>query len=288
MKQRVHWFTLSDLSVGYYLPRIDEILHDFMPTNEFRDVNDVLELYEVTKFVANKAYPKSWGQDELSIVGHFKPIAAKYFKRITKPDFPDIYHSVDFSLRDTFWEVIDVFNVKDLIDENSLHKAFNETWELRELMYRERLVEHHGPLLRKLLISNPHSAEWLLDEYVAEHSVGGHKQMFFPKELTSDDVSQILDRYIASDDPNLNYVRLLENTKMIHTFKVSAPIRVKAKRKAKLLNDKIFTSDSTTRMHYAHSVIIRPNAASKTVEYDEEGTQCVVYDLDELVHYCPV
>ena len=71
---------------------------------------------------------------------------------------------------------------------------------------------------------------------------------------------------------------------MIHTFKVSPSIRLKAKRKAKLLNDKIFTSDSATRMHYAHSVIIRPNAASKTIEYDEKGTQCVVYDLEELVN----
>lgn len=284
MKHRVHWFSVNDLSVGFYLPRIEEILHDFKPGNEIRDVNDILELYEITKFVANKAYPKSWGHDKLSIVEHFKPNVAKYFKQITKLDFPNIYRLVDICLRDTFWEVIDVFGIKGLIDENSLREAFSKSWELRELMYRQNLVERHGSLMRKLLKSNPHSAEWLLDEYVAEHSAGGYKSMFFPKDLTEEDVSKILEEYISSDDPNLNYVRLLEHTKMIHTFKVSPSIRLKAKRKAKLLNDKIFTSDSATRMHYAHSVIIRPNAASKTIEYDEKGTQCVVYDLEELVN----
>lgn len=284
MKHRVHWFSVNDLSVGFYLPRIEEILHDFKPGNEIRDVNDILELYEITKFVAYKAYPKSWGHDELSIVEHFKPNVAKYFKRITKLDFPNTYRLVDICLRDTFWEVIDVFGIKGLIDENSLREAFSKSWELREFMYRENLVERHGSLMRKLLKSNPHSAEWLLDEYVAEHSAGGYKSMFFPKDLTEEDVLKILEEYISSDDPNLNYVRLLEHTKMIHTFKVSPSIRLKAKRKAKLLNDKIFTSDSATRMHYAHSVIIRPNAASKTIEYDQEGTQCVVYDLEELVN----
>ena len=284
MKHRVHWFSVNDLSVGFYLPRIEEILHDFKPGNEIRDVNDILELYEITKFVAYKAYPKSWGHDELSIVEHFKPNVAKYFKRITKLDFPNTYRLVDICLRDTFWEVIDVFGIKGLIDENSLREAFSKSWELRELMYRQNLVERHGSLMRKLLKSNPHSAEWLLDEYVAEHSAGGYKSMFFPKDLTEEDVLKILEEYISSDDPNLNYVRLLEHTKMIHTFKVSPSIRLKAKRKAKLLNDKIFTSDSATRMHYAHSVIIRPNAASKTIEYDQEGTQCVVYDLEELVN----
>lgn len=259
-------------------------MHDFKPGNEIRDVNDILELYEITKFVAYKAYPKSWGHDELSIVEHFKPNVAKYFKRITKLDFPNTYRLVDICLRDTFWEVIDVFGIKGLIDENSLREAFSKSWELREFMYRENLVERHGSLMRKLLKSNPHSAEWLLDEYVAEHSAGGYKSMFFPKDLTEEDVLKILEEYISSDDPNLNYVRLLEHTKMIHTFKVSPSIRLKAKRKAKLLNDKIFTSDSATRMHYAHSVIIRPNAASKTIEYDQEGTQCVVYDLEELVN----
>lgn len=70
--------------------------------------------------------------------------------------------------------------------------------------------------------------------------------------------SQILEGYIDSDEPNINYVRLLKHTKIIHnTFKVSASTRLKAKRKAKLLNDKIFTGDNVTRMQYSHSDIER-------------------------------
>jgi hypothetical protein len=158
---------------------------------------------------------------------------AKYFKQITKLSLPNVYRVVDFSYRDTFWEIIDVFNVRGVIDEHSLKKSFNETWELRELLHRERLVNKNGILLRKLLMSNPHTVEWLLDEYVADHRAGSHKQMFFPKQLTNEDVTQILEGYIDSDEPNINYVRLLEHTKMINnTFKVSASTRLKAKRKA--------------------------------------------------------
>lgn len=284
MGYRVHWFSRNDMSIGYHLPRIEQIIEEFNIAKDITDVNDILELFEITKFVENGAYPKSWGQDMLSMVKQFKPIVAKYFKQITKSELSNIYRSIDFGYRDSFWEIIDVFEIKGLIDENSLQTSFNESWELRELMYREKLVKRHGGLLRRFLISNPHSAEWLLNEYVAEHSIGGHKTMYFPKELTSEDVSQILEKYIDSDDPNINYVRLLEHTKLIHTFKVSPSIRLKAKRKAKKLNDKIFSGDSATRMHYAYSVIIRPNAASKSVEYDEDGTKCVVYDVDELVN----
>lgn len=284
MEHRVHWFSINDMSIGYHLPRIEQIIEEFNIANDITDVNDILELFEITKFVDNGACPKSWGQDMLSMVKQFKPIVAKYFKQITKSELSNIYRSIDFGYRDSFWEIIDVFEIKGLIDENSLQTSFNESWELRELMYREKLVKRHGGLLRKFLISNPHSAEWLLNEYVAEHSIGGHKTMYFPKELTSEDVSQILEKYIDSDDPNINYVRLLEHTKLIHTFKVSPSIRLKAKRKAKKLNDKMFSGDSATRMHYAYSVIIRPNAASKSVEYDEDGTKCVVYDVDELVN----
>ena len=284
MEHRVHWFSRNDMSIGYHLPRIEQIIEEFNIANDITDINDILELFEITKFVDNGACPKSWGQDMLSMVKQFKPIVAKYFKQITKSELSNIYRSIDFGYRDSFWEIIDVFEIKGLIDENFLQTSFNESWELRELMYREKLVKRHGGLLRKFLISNPHSAEWLLNEYVAEHSIGGHKTMYFPTELTSEDVSQILEKYIDSDDPNINYVRLLEHTKLIHTFKVSPSIRLKAKRKAKKLNDKMFSGDSATRMHYAYSVIIRPNAASKSVEYDEDGTKCVVYDVDELVN----
>lgn len=284
MEHRVHWFSRNDMSIGYHLPRIEKIIEGFNLGNDITDVNDILELFEITKFVDNDAYPKSWGQDMLSVVKQFKPIVAKYFKQITKLELPIIYRLVDFGYRDSFWEIIDTFEIKGLIDDNSLQASFSENWELRGLLYREKLVKRHGVLLRELLVSNPYSAEWLLNEYVAEHSIGGHKTMYFPNELTSDDVSQILEKYIDSDDPNINYVRLLEHTKLIHTFKVSPSIRLKAKRKAKILNDKIFSGDSATRMHYAYSVMIRPNAASKSVEYDEDGTKCVVYDVDELVN----
>ena len=284
MEHRVHWFSRNDMSIGYHMPRIERILQEFNPNNDIEDVNDIIEFFEITKFVDNGAYPKSWGQEKLSVVNRFKAVVAKYFKGITKLDFPKIYHLVECGYRDSLWEIIDVFDVRDLIDENSLQESFNEAWELRELMYREKLVKRHGRLLRKFLIPNSHAAEWLLNEYVADHNMGGHKSMYFPKELTGEDVSQILERYIDSDDPNINYVRLLEHTKMIHTFKVSPSIRLKAKRKAKIMNDKIFSSDSTTRMHYAYSVLIRPNAASKSVEYDKDGTKCIVYDVDELVN----
>ena len=284
MGHRVHWFSRNDMSIGYHLPRIEQIIEEFNIAKDITDVNDILELFEITKFVENGACPMSWGQDMLSMVKQFKPIVAKYFKQITKSELSNIYRSIDFGYRDSFWEIIDVFEIKGLIDENFLQTSFNESWELRELMYREKLVKRHGGLLRRFLISNPHSAEWLLNEYVAEHSIGGHKTMYFPKELTSEDVSQILEKYIDSDDPNINYVRLLEHTKLIHSFKVPPSIRLKAKRKAKKLNDKIFSGDSATRMHYAYSVIIRPNATSKSVEYDEDGTKCVVYDVDELVN----
>ena len=113
--------------------------------------------YEITKFVEQKVYPTSWGPEELDKVPHIKPIVAKYFMQITKLDLPNVYRSIDFSYRDTFWEIIDVFDVRGVIDENSLRDSFNETWELRELLHRERLVNKNGILLRKLLMSNPHN-----------------------------------------------------------------------------------------------------------------------------------
>ena len=37
--------------IGFHLPRIEEILHDFNPDKVIRDINDILELYEIAKFV---------------------------------------------------------------------------------------------------------------------------------------------------------------------------------------------------------------------------------------------
>lgn len=271
------------MSIVYYFPRIEKILHSFKSNDQIQDVNDILELFEITKFVENGAYPQSWSQDELSKVEQFKPVIAKYFKQITILTLPEIYNQVYSGFRESFWEVIDVFDVKGQIDENSIQSSFKESWELSYFLCQEKLVKRHGKLFRKLLISNPHSAEWLLSEYVAEHS-GNHKQMYFPKELSESDVHMILESYVDMEDPNINYVRLLEHTKKIHRFNVNPALRLKAKHKAKLLNYKILESNGASKISYAYSVIVKPDAASKSVEYDEDGTKQIVYDVDELTN----
>ena len=55
MEHRVHWFSRNDMSIGYHMPRIERILQEFNPNNDIEDVNDIIEFFEITKFVDNGA-----------------------------------------------------------------------------------------------------------------------------------------------------------------------------------------------------------------------------------------
>lgn len=109
-----------------------------------------------------------------------------------------------------FWEILDRFNFGGILDVDTLREAFAEkTWELRELLQQERLVNRHQQAVAELLKENEQAAEWLLQEYVQDDDIHDRKRMFFPKALSFQDREEIISRYLDTERPNLNYVRLV-------------------------------------------------------------------------------
>ena len=49
LTERVHFYTASDLSLGWQIPRINVLIGKRSSWFTFTDVNDVIELYETQK-----------------------------------------------------------------------------------------------------------------------------------------------------------------------------------------------------------------------------------------------
>ncbi|MDH6344219.1 hypothetical protein M2480_003173 [Parabacteroides sp. PFB2-12] len=259
------------------------------------DINDVLELYHVCKYIDNGCVLTKWTDEFKQKVNCFKPIVARFFNSLSKENLPEVFNSIEFSYKESFWEVIDKFDINNLLDENTLHAiVMKEPSRLREILHREKLVRKHGNVIEKLLMENDSSAELLLQQYVEEHHISDCKQLYFPKTLTLINREEIINRYLDKADANLNYVRLIALAKDSEQLAFSDKTKLKAKRKESELNQQILESGTPFRTTYTVTISMDKNAEVKCIKYDENGNPTLHYNGNiiqqisnfALIHYC--
>ena len=283
------------MSISYYLQNAEEIIEKYHKGWRPDEVNDVIELYNIWLFVDNDIYMKSWSEETLNEIRGYKDDVVPYFSKLNESSWVGVYKQVEFSYRHNFWEIIDRFNIKNFISKTTLDEALLEnSYDLRYLLQRERLVKKNNELLATLLKENEHTAEWLLSEFVEDDKFGNHEHMYFPSALTLQDRENIISAYLDLPEPNLNYIRLVLVAKKDSNLRLSDDVVLKAKNVEGELNNKYFNEGNIVHFKYSVRLSGESNKPLKWVEYDEEGNAILCYSRPimlgfkdaDLLHYC--
>lgn len=56
MEHRVKYYYTSDLSIGENLQKIEKVIKEYDEKREDYEINDIIEFYNITKFLYNKLY----------------------------------------------------------------------------------------------------------------------------------------------------------------------------------------------------------------------------------------
>ena len=215
MNRRVHFFSPSDMSSYYNLQKAELIIGSFSEEKVYTDVNEVMELYHIRQFIDNGIVLKEWSKDFVAKTDVFKKIVANYFNSIPPSKLQDVYASVDFEYKETFWKIIDVFDIKGILNKENLTTICRgDKFSLLYILRCSRIVKRHNTTLTALLKEHENAAEWLLDHYVARHEHSRKDPIIVPPALTVEEKEEIIKNYLGrGKDINLNYVQLVINAK---------------------------------------------------------------------------
>jgi len=253
-RDRVTFYSKSDMMSGFHLSIAESVLRSDTKS-AYEDINDVLELYNIRKYLDNELYLKSWNEDDIS---NFKQKATEYAKvvgqfmsEINDSNFISYYEQLPFDYTNSFWELVNSQKTYERIPTDSLATILsNEPHVIRTILTYKNLVSHYDVTLKDFLITYPKSAELLLAIY--EEKKDSHdKEMFLPDSLTLQDKENIIFNYLDSDDANPNYVELIANLKnQGKIFAISDKTRLKAKRKEAEMTAKMFTENRNNVLKY--------------------------------------
>lgn len=274
---RVEFYSKEDMAWGYQLSKGEHILRSETAA-VYEDVNDILELYNIKKFLDNELFLKGWTQNDIVVfkkkVIEYGKIVGQFMSKINDSNVISYYEKLLHGYIDSFWELVNNQKIyKQISAENFESILTNNPHEIRSVLNYKNLVNRYNAVLRGFLLKHPQSAEILLSIYEEKDDLNSKKEKYLPQSLTIQDKENIVSNYIDYVDSNLNYLRLIRNARNKNNFKLSDKTRLKAKRKEKLETDKVFKEKKNVSPQKYGVSISFPENQNKIKEGHIEGLE---------------
>jgi hypothetical protein len=233
-QNRVIFYSRNDGSVYSNLLKIEQLLSKFGRI-EIQSINDLLELNHVKQYLDNGIFLNEWNEElksnlfKMSEEGNHELL--KYFLKIDDTFILNDLGSIDYNFRKTYWNQLQFFEgYKKLTAQGFKDAIMQHQHHLYYILQNKKLVTHFNNEIRQLIIQYSESAEILLRAKEEKTSSISDK-IHFPESLTLTDKENIIIDYLNSDNPNLNYIDLIQNVKDSDQIKLSAKTRLLAKNK---------------------------------------------------------
>ena len=287
MQDRVCYFSKDDLSVGHYLEmaekRIQEVAEGDVPTN----LDGIIELWHIKRMIDDECRFLEWTDEKFNTLKQatngYNNIIAKFFNALDPKKLKSEFELLEWTYKKTFWEIIDKYKLYRLIEPETLREIVSKNNNyLREVLECKGIVEKFKNVIREILLNNVNSAHIILDKYVAKRDLHKDSEMHLPSNLTIEDKEQILINYLQSDNPNVNYVRLITQIKDDkNNIKLSPKTRLLAERLGNKLNNDLLNDPRTVTKHWSVGVQFIDDAgiAPVVLKKNEKGVPTYTYSI---------
>lgn len=232
---RVKYYSTNDLSAGFYLKRIEDIICNFVVEKKRVDINEIIELYNIQQFFHNRIYSIHWTKQQLNdyseIVSDFSKVIGKFFSGINIDTIESMFDTIYYDYRNDFWKLIEKYNVYDKISVEQFRKIIlNKHFVLNDVLKCKNIVKKFSGEIITYMEKNPFCAEIILSYYLEKHD-RNIESLYFPVELSNEKKTLILDKYIASNSSNINYLKLIFESNSTNNLRLPDRLKLKAKRK---------------------------------------------------------
>lgn len=252
--ERIKFYSINDMVTGENLIKIKEIVDNFDESKQDYNINEIIEFYNITKYVDTECYKNyklNWSECDVSkiknVIKTYKGLIARYIKSISNENIIEKYIEIQddyYGYREDFFELLEKYKVYENISEDTFFKLLHTPKVFLEYILKNKnMTYYHGKTIRQCFYEESEYAEIILDYYEAKHT-DNIKTLYFPKELTIEDKEELIKKYIDSENPNLNYLRLINNIQNRDELSISDKTRLASIKKTKIQNDSLFSNSA--------------------------------------------
>lgn len=278
--KRAKYFSDDDWSIGRALERAEKVLAEYESGAQCSDINSARELYNIQKLFQIRAKLPDWSEEYFrqltqKATGHTSTIGA-FWKTVEDKNFIETYKNTEKLYRDNFWEEFERHKTYRRVSKETF-RFFLKTQKplITYILRQKEVVREYGQELAEHMLDDPQSAELLLDYYLGLDKA----PCFLPNELSAEQKVQILEKYISSDDCNMNYLQSLLNGRI--TNNKEFPVTPRLKQRAQKRLDAFWKNHFETHQGVETSVGVEftPDCPEEAGSLSRKGTDlCAQYN----------
>ncbi len=278
MEKNIKFYPINDL---FFNLGLDNAFKRVKSLSQDRNdnLNYIIELYNVTKYIESNIKLNHWNaEDEKSFINS-KSILLKrinlFFKTILSQNFSKKTNDLNKIYYDDFVTLFELHKLGNRISENQFQRfVAKKHINIRLLLESEYISNTYPKFIKKSFLHNSLNAEILLDKYITISD--STKSLFIPRNISSEECSQLIERYIDNPDANYNYIQLIKNIQNeINGLIITDEIRLKAKRKEESETESIISTGKN--MHFRYEVKISPDQKKEVVAVNNSSIMSKSY-----------
>lgn len=286
--ERIEFYSKEDISAVDHLQKGEHILRAGTKSN-YTDINDILELYNLKKFIDNEMYLRGWTKDDIANfklkVTEYDRVIGLFMATIDNNNVVNLYGNTFRGYIHSFWELVNNQKIFKRISKPIFSNILsNEPHLIHEILLHKGLVDYYDNEIKNFLLTYSQSAEILLSIYEVQHDFSKNQKLI-PKSLTLQNKESIISNYLDSSDVNYNYIELIQNARNKNDFKISDKTRLKAKRLHRSETERIFSENDGVK--YGVSIGFPENASKIKDDFiDENLITHYSFSLDYIKQNC--
>lgn len=257
--RNIKFFGVHDMSSGFYLREAETVFQNWDEYVSTPDINTMIELYNIKKYFDAGMRLEQWNDKQFAEYKEkcqqIPQILGRFCGTISDANLEKVYNASDRNYTDDFWQLFCGYKVHRRISQKVLCQMLDSdeyiVWKI--LQHRE-LVISFGQMITDHLLRNSHTAGHLISHFLAAHD-RRNSQLYFPVEFTQEMRDKVLDDFVEREDANINSLQLLEQGQSTKEFPISDRLRLKARRKKDLLQEKFFAG--SPGMEYGAEVTLK-------------------------------
>lgn len=264
--RRVKYYSLSDMSIGYHFDRLKNLI-EACDEIELDNLLDILEAYNVLKFVKNSIYPTDLSDEQIKKVKtRFNREIVQFFSKLSKEEvflFFEYFFSFEDSnfdrdkvkkigisnidkprynlFREDFLECFEIYKLDEIISEDDLRECIKEYLAPIGYFLKTRyFISRYPSLIKELFLTQTNNFELLLNNYTVSET-----RYFIPTNITKDEMYQFCERYIDYEFANLNYIRLInQGIQGIGELTIDAKLKLKSRKRCEQIEQELFSNEN--------------------------------------------
>src|SRR3990167_834656 len=240
--RRLKFYGLNDYGTFFEVKRVMDYLSNYDENKTDYTLAEAIELYNVHQFVEHGVFPKGYSEKKRAsykaLIPKLKKSVSLFFNAIDESNAQSVITEIDYNYRQDMLLLLAKHKVHERVSAATLLAALrNIGISVGDILENKEITNAYDQDVRSLIVADPKNAEQLVYKYLEAKD---RREIYLPLSFTADDAHKLLESYVDSDDANLNYIKLIADSRINKVAGINAKLKLKAKRKHDSWTDEFF------------------------------------------------